>query len=131
MGRIFIVGDIEKFIEEKNLGPDALNVDGETLREILASSRGIVKSTLMNQRLIAGIGNIYSDEILFQSAIHPLSRAAHLKGDKIEGLLHKVKEVLGTAIKCRANPKRFPTSYLLSIDTRRGCVPIAGEGWSE
>lgn len=53
------------------LGPDALDVDAEAFEDLLAGRRGGAKATLMNQRLIAGIGNELSDEILWQARIGP------------------------------------------------------------
>jgi formamidopyrimidine-DNA glycosylase len=53
------------------LGPDALALDGPGLEELLSGRRGGVKAALMNQKLIAGIGNELSDEILWQARIRP------------------------------------------------------------
>jgi formamidopyrimidine-DNA glycosylase len=53
------------------LGPDALDLDRGAFEELIASRRGGVKAALMNQRLLAGIGNELSDEILWRARIHP------------------------------------------------------------
>lgn len=54
-----------------DLGPDALAVDEETFLERLAGHRGGLKSALMNQSILAGIGNELSDEILWRARLHP------------------------------------------------------------
>jgi len=75
--RLFGVVDVtsspEDYVREHNLGPDPIS-DAFTLtrfREIVAPRRGAVKSLLMSQDIIAGIGNLYADETLFQTGIHP------------------------------------------------------------
>jgi len=70
-GKVDLVEDPEEFIEDKKLGPDALALDAASFRERLERRRGGVKAALMNQQVVAGIGNIYSDEILFQVRLHP------------------------------------------------------------
>jgi formamidopyrimidine-DNA glycosylase len=53
------------------LGPDAMDLSRERFEEILAPRRGGVKAALMDQRLIAGLGNLLADEILWRARIHP------------------------------------------------------------
>ena len=60
----------ERFGDDR-LGPDALSVTGETLRQRLGESRRAVKVALLDQRAIAGIGNLYASEILHVAKIHP------------------------------------------------------------
>ena len=70
------------------LGVDPLN-EGFTvdlLRRILARKRGMIKTALMNQTAIAGLGNVYTDEILFRARLHPQRRASELSGDEVERL---------------------------------------------
>src|SRR5216683_7496785 len=66
-GQIGLIGEVDEFLKKRALGPDALDVDLAKFRKMMAKHRGAVKSILMNQRLIAGIGNIYADEILFRA----------------------------------------------------------------
>ena len=75
--RLFGVADLTRdpdaFIAEHRLGPDPLDPKF-TLRvsaRLLARRRGAIKSLLMSQEIIAGIGNLYADETLYQSSIHP------------------------------------------------------------
>ena len=73
LGRVGLADDAEKFIEAEELGPDALDpaFDLQAFDRAIAGRRRDVKSVLMDQTLIAGIGNIYADEILFQARLHP------------------------------------------------------------
>src|SRR5215210_5136164 len=73
-------------------------------RERLEGTRGGVRATLMNQKILAGIGNIYSDEIIFQARLHPKTSLAHLDGPSLEGLHKEIRRVLETAIEREADP---------------------------
>jgi formamidopyrimidine-DNA glycosylase len=60
------------------LGPDAAGVDRQTFEDLLAGRRGAIKAALMDQRLIAGIGNLLSDEVLWRARVHPATPVAKL-----------------------------------------------------
>jgi formamidopyrimidine-DNA glycosylase len=76
------------------LGPDAMAVDRESLREILADRRRGMKSALMDQELIAGLGNLLSDEILWRARIDPRMRADELTPRRVGRLHEAMVEVL-------------------------------------
>lgn len=113
LGMVGLIKDPDSFLADKGLGPDALHLDFQGFDHILDQRGASIKSVLMNQRLIAGIGNVYSDEILFHAGIHPASRSGGLNPQKRKDLFRKMVEVLATAIKCKADPSKFPRSYLL------------------
>jgi formamidopyrimidine-DNA glycosylase len=94
---------IENLKELKELGPDPLspNFNFETFKNAIKSKRGKIKQVLMDQKVIAGIGNIYSDEILWWAKIHPLKTTASLTEEELKKLYHYTLEVLKTAIKAR------------------------------
>jgi len=73
-----------------------------TLKDIISSPIKI-KSLLMDQKKIAGIGNIYSDEILFEAGIHPLKQASLLKGKELKKLHRAIGTILNEAIACRGD----------------------------
>ena len=127
LGRIRLVNDIGQFIHNKKLGPDALKIDFRTFKKIMKRGRGSIKSSLVNQKLIAGIGNIYSDEILFHSHIHPMSNVKQMNDEKIKKIFYKIKNILQTAINCRANPKLFPKTYLFHYRKKGSKCPYCGE----
>lgn len=60
------------------LGPDAAGLSGDEFEQLLAGRRGAIKAALMDQRLIAGIGNLLSDEILWRARVHPAAPVATL-----------------------------------------------------
>jgi len=113
LGRIGITEDIESFIKEKKLGPDADSISFDEFRDILQKGKGGIKALLMNQKLVSGIGNLYSDEVLFQAGIHPESVAAALGKADVRKLYNKMKRIFRTTIKHGADSDKYPSSYLL------------------
>jgi len=128
LGEVTLAESVESFLKERRLGADALEVDLGSFKAALSGTRASVKSALMDQKLIAGIGNIYSDEILFQAGIHPQKRASQLDESTLEGLFQAMKEVLAATIACRADPGRFPEGYLIPHRRTDRICPKCGTG---
>ena len=85
---------------ETKFGPEALEVSLPTFKNILSRRSGSkIKPLLMDQKFIAGIGNIYSDEILYAAKVHPLRRVKALSEKEIKQILYNIKKVLRLAIK--------------------------------
>lgn len=116
LGKIFLIDDKQKFIEKKKLGPDPLAKDFNLslFREIFAGKRGTIKSALMDQKTVSGIGNIYSDEILFNAGIHPASKTEKLNEDQIRKVYNMMTMVFNKAIDVNADENRMPRTYLLA-----------------
>ncbi len=125
-GKIGLTSNPEKFLREKNLGPDALEMDYKTFEELFKKRKGNIKPLLMNQNFIAGIGNLYVDEILYQSSIHPLSRADKLDKVKLQKLFKEMKRVLNKAIRYQDKPYSLPSSFLLPHRHPHGECPQGG-----
>jgi len=88
-------------IAELGLDPFDKQLTFEKFREIILSQKKAIKEVLMDQKLIAGIGNIYSDEILWMAKIHPLTPAKSLKVVQIKLIYASIKKVLTKALKLR------------------------------
>lgn len=86
-----------------NLGPDptAENFDFNKLQERLADKKGKIKTVLMDQTVLAGIGNIYSDEILWLSGIHPLRPVPSLTPEELKMIFNSTKKILKRALEAR------------------------------
>lgn len=112
LGRIRMIESVEAFIKEHELGPDAMDVDFDQFHSLLAGRRGMIKSTLMNQEVIAGIGNVYSDEILYQARIYPRKQISDLEIEQLRDIYDTMRDVFETVIERQANPDNFPASYL-------------------
>lgn len=85
-------------LKKLGLEPFAADFSLEYLSEKLHKSRRPIKTLLLDQEIIAGIGNIYADEALFKSNIKPTAIAANLKPEEIRRLRLAIIEVLQTAI---------------------------------
>src|SRR2546430_3293442 len=116
-GEIGLIEDVNKFLKKRALGPDALEITFSQLREIFGKHRGAVKTILLNQKLIAGIGNIYADEILFRARTHPATQVSALKEKTVAKLFRAARDILKKAIDAKADMDRMPKSWLLP---RRG-----------
>ena len=131
-GHVGLATDAEAFIAEEGLGPDALDsrFDFVAFERALAGRKRNVKSLLMDQTVIAGIGNIYSDEILFQAGIHPRERCDRLSGDAKKRLFRCIKEVLQTAVDAGAGADRLvdrlPRRFLIPQRERGRRCPRCG-----
>lgn len=113
LGKVDLAREPEGLISDEDLGPDALDLDSTGFRERLRGKRGAIKPALMDQRLLAGVGNIYADEILFQARIHPGRKAADLSDADLDALSDKTRTVLSQAIERGADPNRLPEDWLL------------------
>ncbi len=80
------------------LGPDALSIGAQTLRHRLCQTRRPIKAALLDQHIVAGIGNIYADEILFAAQIHPLSISNSVSAADYRTLAHVIHSILRHAI---------------------------------
>jgi formamidopyrimidine-DNA glycosylase len=80
------------------LGPDALDIAGDTLAKRLASSNRPIKAALLDQGILAGVGNIYADEALFRTRIHPLTESRTLSPDRVASLAEALRAILGRAV---------------------------------
>ena len=80
------------------LGPEPLEVGFQEFAAVLGKKKGRIKSLLLNQTVIAGIGNIYADEMLFEARIHPETPASSLGKKAVERLYDSMKKILKLAI---------------------------------
>ncbi|MFP4418833.1 MAG: Fpg/Nei family DNA glycosylase [Chitinivibrionales bacterium] len=113
LGRLSLSDSIEHFVEEKGLGPDALYCTEEQFTSRISASSNSIKSALMDQSRIAGLGNIYSDEVLYQAHLHPAVQADSLSDKQRKSLFRVMRRVLDVAIRHHANPTEMPDGYLL------------------
>lgn len=96
--RLFSVDELNHRYNAGILGPDALEISAEGLRERLGSSRREIKVALLDQKAVAGIGNLYASEILFLARIHPRRPCHTLRKSDWTKLHAAMCEVLEEAI---------------------------------
>ena len=112
-GEVGLLKDVDEFLKKRALGRDALDISLPQFKEIFGKHRGTVKTILLNQKLIAGIGNIYADEILFRARMHPAIAAASLSDKDLRVLFRATGYVLEKAIALKTDFNRLPKSWLL------------------
>jgi formamidopyrimidine-DNA glycosylase len=83
----------------RRLGPEPGEVDPDALKARLARRPGPIKGALLDQALIAGLGNIYVDEILFAARVHPQTPARNLDARDVAAVLAAMRRVLAAAIR--------------------------------
>lgn len=100
MGRWYLVpvDAVESIPGIAELGPDALTVSEDEFVERLRRHPGQLKSTLTNQHFIAGIGNAYSDEVLWEAGLHPHRRRATLADEDLRRLYRSMRAVFDWAM---------------------------------
>jgi formamidopyrimidine-DNA glycosylase len=114
--RLFGVVDLtpspEAYVEEHGLGPDPLRITLTQFRTLLAKRRGAIKALLLSQDIIAGIGNLYADEIAFATGIHPRRPVDRLKPDEVRAVYNAMRRILREVIRVRAKDGDWPSRYL-------------------
>lgn len=88
------------------LGPDGLTVTGGELWRAVHTSNRSIKAALLDQAVVAGVGNIYADESLFEAGIHPKANCRRLSRARIDRLATTVVAVLGRAVEARGSSLR-------------------------
>ena len=83
--------------DDGTMGPEPLGLAPAGLAPLLARTKRAIKSALLDQSLIAGLGNIYVDESLFAAGIHPLTRADRLNSRQSAKLVRAIKATLRRA----------------------------------
>lgn len=108
--------DVEAYLEAEGLGPDPLQ-EGFTLREfrgVLSGRSGTVKGVLMNQKALAGLGNIYADELLYRAGVHPETKVDALDGETVKEIWNALKAVVDAAIEARVDAEAMPSTFLIT-----------------
>ncbi len=100
-GRVSLLDQqgLESFLR-KRFGWDPLRGSEEEFRRLVKGRRGRIKSLLLHQQKVAGIGNIYANEILFRAGIHPHARGQTLSFPTITRLYRTMQAVLAEAVAC-------------------------------
>ncbi len=134
---LLILGDVRKLATAKIVSqipladtPDALDIGFDDFKKILRNSRKAIKSLLMDQKILGGIGNRYADEILWRAKVHPESKAHKITDEAVKNIYESMREVLLEALELGGdehytdiygNPGRWSSS----VHGRKIC-PVCG-----
>ena len=117
--------DLGNFFDEMNFGPEPLdksfsfNLFKERIEK---RKKSVIKTLLMDQKFIAGIGNIYACEILFSAGVLPDRKAGTLKEKELKAIYEAIKNVLSLALKKKGSSDR---DYLDAYGRKGGYMPLA------
>ena len=139
MGKIYLpqvdrLMDVPQF---SDMGPDALEVSAEEFARRIRRYRGQIKNILVNHRFIAGIGNAYSDEILFVAKLHPYRKRTTMSDEDVARLYAAVHDVFDWATPLVAEQMQEDLNYkerrsFLRVHRRGGePCPVCGTRISE
>jgi formamidopyrimidine-DNA glycosylase len=106
-GWVKVLDDEDLNKELSKIGKEPFDLSFKYLKEIFSKTKRPIKIVLMEQRKIAGLGNIYANEALFLAKIYPLKPANKLKDNEIKNLLLAIKKVIKKAIKLQGTSFRF------------------------
>ena len=111
--RIGLVDNIDTYLARKSIAPDGLIITLSELTVGIKRRKSPIKPVLLDQAVVAGLGNWIVDEVLFQARIHPQQLASTLTNDDLSRLHAAIRLVLETAIQKEAIYRDFPTSFLI------------------
>lgn len=111
--RVGLTEDIPGYLRSKKLGKDALEIAPSDLSQTLSRKKAPVKSVLMDQSTLAGLGNWIVDDVLFLAGVHPERIASSLSAAETERVHAAIGEVLVTAIEKEAVYSHFPPHFLI------------------
>jgi len=122
-GHLDLTTSVEDFLAKKKLGPDAYKMSFDDFKKTLVKRTAIMKSALLNQSIFAGIGNIYSDEILFQSKLSPKRKINTLNENELKELFQNIKKVLQYGIEFKGKLENYSKDLLIPHRSKDGECP--------
>lgn len=126
LGKVEVTSDTDEYITRHDLGQDALELSEKEFLDMLEKSRSMIKSFLTDQSIVAGVGNVYADEILFQARIHPRSPTTGLTGAPAKNIYKQMIRVLDIAIDKKADVSKMPGTFLLPVRKEGEKCPRCG-----
>ena len=128
-GRVELIKNPETFIADHSLGPDAADVTAGQFAAMLAVSGKPLKTLFLDQSVMAGIGNVYGDEIPFQAKLNPKRKANSLNSEEAARLYRRMTAILKTAIAKKAYLDHWdmlPRSWLVHYREDGAACPRCG-----
>jgi formamidopyrimidine-DNA glycosylase len=107
--------ELEDVLGPDRLGPEPFDLKPEQFRASLHGTARCLKAVLLDQTVVAGVGNIYADEALFEARLHPARAACKLRGEEADRLLTAIGQVLRRAIDLKGSTIR---NFVYGVDGR-------------
>lgn len=129
-GVVDVTPDPQTFIDAHSLGPDPLDPKFTlaAFRRLLDKRRGAIKSLLMTQEVIAGVGNLYADEVLYETSIDPRRAVDRIADGEVRKLLTALRRLLRDTIARKERGADYPPkSLILHREEGERCPMCGGE----
>lgn len=108
------------------MGEDALVISEEEFMPLTEGRRGAIKGFLLNQKYLAGMGNLYVDEVCWQVGVHPASVVGALEEGKRRELFRRMQAILRKAVELDAVYAEYPEEWLWNHREKGGACPRDG-----
>lgn len=119
-GKWYLLSDPEEKFSQLGMEPFSSEFTIKAFHTMLMKSSIAIKTFLLNQKHVVGIGNIYADEALWESKIHPLQKANTLTLQEIKGLFNAIKHVLTMGIANQGTSLGSKMANYFSVNRKRG-----------
>jgi formamidopyrimidine-DNA glycosylase len=126
--RILYLEDREAYIVEKKLGPDALELELDYFLEAIRGRKTSIKGALLNQSIVAGLGNLYVDDLCYRLRIHPAIRVTDLTDEQLTEIYHKVVDMMVFATENAPYYRAYPDKWFWHTWRTEGGQDPEGEG---
>jgi formamidopyrimidine-DNA glycosylase len=126
LGGVGLAESPASWVAERRLGPDALDASVDDIVSALRRRRGRLKPLLMDQTIVAGVGNVYADEILHRARLHPLQRIDELDDAAVGRLAETIHQVLAIAVDLGAQFHLMPDDWLVHRRKEGAACPECG-----
>jgi formamidopyrimidine-DNA glycosylase len=111
--RLSVVRDAEAFLKKKKVNADVMDITFAEFKKQLNKRKSVIKSVLLDQSVVAGVGNWIVDEVLFQARVNPTTKSDTLSDARIRLIFNAMQNVVKLAIEKEANYVHFPNTYLI------------------
>ena len=118
--RILYLEDREAYITEVGLGPDALDLEEKYFLDTLKGRKTTLKGILLNQKVVAGLGNLYVDEICYRQRIHPAARVDDLTTKQLKGIYREIMDVMTYATQNAPYYHDYPENWFWHVWRKEG-----------
>lgn len=119
-GRWYLLDDADQKLGSLGPEPLAAGFTGRKFQKMMSGRRGILKPLLLNQEFIAGLGNIYVDEALWDAGLHPQRSAESLSRDETTALYRSIRKVLRRGVRSLGASLGTSNTNFYSVGGRRG-----------
>ena len=120
--RILYLEDREAYIKEIGLGPDALKLEEGYFFKAMAGRKTTLKGALLNQKIVAGLGNLYVDDLCYQLCLHPAIRVNQLSKEQLQAVYQKIVEMMTFATENAPYYQDYPEKWFWHTWRKEGGV---------